>query len=381
VYVTAVAGVTLPSPLWGTYQARWDLTLGAVSGLYVLYPLGVLLVLLAAGHWTDSLGRVLVLRLGLACSALSAAAFLVAESPWLVAVARVLTGLASGFVVAASNALLVELAAPESRRAASVWSTVLNQVGLGAGALAAALLARYAWSPTHLVFALHLVLCLAGLGASLSLPETAPGPPGRASWRLQRLAVPVERLRSFWSASLMAFAAFALCGLLAALAPAIVNATLGTSSVLAAGGSVALIFMVSAVSQLFWARRSDGTCLVVGAALLLASLSGIVAALAAGSTAGFLASVGVGGAAVGALFMGTLSIVNAAAEDDRRGRITATYFTVTFAGLVLPVLVTGLAADHLSTTRAVAVFAVLVGAVTVTAAALRLPEVVRSPAE
>jgi MFS family permease len=315
-----------------------------------------------------------VLRLGLACSALSAGAFLIAASPWVVAAARVLTGLASGFVVAASNALLVELAPPDRRRAASVGSTVLNQLGLGAGALVAALLANYAWSPTRLVFALHLALCLAGIGASLAIRETAATPSRRAALRLQRLAVPTGRRRAFWSASLMAFAAFALCGLLAALAPAIVNAALGTSSVLAAGGSVALVFLASAASQYFWARRSDATCLIAGAALLVVSLATIVPALAAGSTAAFLSAVAVGGSAVGALFMGTLSLVNAAAEDDRRGQITATYFTVTFAGLILPVLVTGIAADRLSTARAVGIFALVVGAVILAAAVLWLPE-------
>nr|MCW2729023.1 ymfD [Aeromicrobium sp.] len=68
VYAVVVAGVTLPTPLYVTYQERWALTNLAVTLLYALYPAGVLVVVLLAGHWSDRVGRRAVVAIALTCS-------------------------------------------------------------------------------------------------------------------------------------------------------------------------------------------------------------------------------------------------------------------------------------------------------------------------
>ncbi len=367
IYGIVVSGVTLPTPLYVTYQDRWDLSNASVTLLYSMYPVGVLVVLLLAGHWSDSVGRKAVLAVAITASALSSLCFLIAANFALLAIARTLTGVASGLVVSAANALLVELYPVDRRRHASLVSAGTNQLGLGAGALASAFLVEYAWEPTRTVFACHLAALAVGSACLRYVPETVMHR-RRFTLRVQRLRLPESERSRFLAASLAAFAAFALCGLLAALAPAILRDQLGSDSPVFAGGAVFLIFAASGVSQIGWFRLRDVTALVSGLMLLVGSLGLITLGLATTSVALFLAGITAGGVAVGAVFMSSLAMVNAGASRERRSQATSTYFAITFSGLILPVVGTGLAADHLTQFQATTAFASVIGAVAAAAA-------------
>lgn len=367
-YAVVVAGVTLPTLLYVEFQGHWGLSNALVTALYALYPAGVLLVLLFCGHWADELGRRRCLGLALACSAASAASFLLACSPWVVAVGRVLTGLASGLGVNAATALMVELVPSAAKRRASAASTVVNQLGLALGALTAAALVAYAPWPARLVFAIHLVAVLVGVAVLAFVPETLREVRRRPSLRFRRLTVPVRDRRRFFAVSASAFASFALCGLLAALSPTLVRELLSASRAVYGGLAVALVFAVSGGSQLLWLRVRYVTALRWGTVILVGSLMLMVAGLEAGSLTLYLVSVIVGGVGVGSLFMSSLSLVNAVSDDTERGSINATYFVITFSGLIVPVVGTGLVADRVSQLAATALFGVMISLVAVCAA-------------
>lgn len=371
VYVAVVSGVTLPTTLYPDFQSRWGLSTGEVTGLYALYPVGVLLVLLCAGHWADEVGRRPVVAVALVCSALSSLLFVTAVSPWMAAAARVLTGLASGFVVNGANALLVELAPAAGRRRASIASAATNQAGLGLGAVVSAGLVQYAWAPEHLVFAVHLTALTLTAGIIFSVPETIQVV-RRPTMQLRGLRLPLAGRPEFLSASGAAFAAFALCGLLAALAPTMVRSGLHRDSPLLSGAAVALVFFASAATQAFWGHWSDRTVFLSGVVLMLVALATLAAGVAGGSVVTFLAGVGIGGAAVGALFLSSLAIVNAVALDDTRASTLGLYFVFTFSGLIVPVVATGVAVDHMSQAEAVSAFAVGIAAVTIASTGLFL---------
>lgn len=369
VYGVVVAGVTLPTPLYVRYQAQWSLTNLEVTALYALYPVGVLAVMLLAGHWSDQVGRRAVVALALACSTASALMLSLAWSAELVGVARFVTGLASGFIVIAANALIVELASPAQRRHASLVSTGTNQIGIGLGAAVSGLLVEYAWEPMRLVFLVH-VAALAAAAVCLSwIPETVTRT-RRLSLRLRSLRFPVANRTDFLTAGVASFSAFALLGLLAALAPSLVREQLHQANAALAGGAVAAVFIASGTTQFFWARITERRTIMVGLGALIASLGGMTASLQNGSFTWFAASVTLGGVAVGATLTGSLSLVNGLVSGDDRGRVTSTYFAITFAGLIAPVLATGLAADYVSQARATAFFALAIGAAAVVAAIL-----------
>lgn len=344
-YATVLTGVTLPSPLYGIYQSQYALTTAEITALFATYPAGVLAVLLFTGTWSDALGRRVCLLIAAVMSVGSSAAFLLADGPPLLFVGRAMTGIASGFIVASANASLIELA-PERRKAfASVTSSVINQVGLGLGALVAGLAADYAPEPTRLSFGAHAIIVAVAIPALWFIPETAPRTT-RMSMTPRSLGMPAAGRTEMLAACAAGFAAFALCGLLAALAPFFVATTTGPGNHTTAGVAVFAIFAFSAVSQPLWARLDPVSMMRRALVILMASMVAFASSVVLASGWGFFTSVCVGGIGVGGVFMGSLREVNALAEPYELGRVTSTYFVAAFAGLVLPVIGTGWVTDR-----------------------------------
>jgi MFS family permease len=367
-YIVVLCGITLPSPLYVIYQERWDLGDGMITLLFATYPLTVLGVLPVAGRLSDAVGRRPVLLGAVVAGAASSVIFLVA-SPWpILFAARAFSGVSSALVVSTANAAMIELVRPARRRWASLMSTITNQAGLGLGALVAGVLADLLPSPTHLVFWVHLVGLAIVATLLTTVPETVSAI-GRTRSR-QRLKLPDEGREQFVAAAVAAFAAFALCGLLAALAPAFVREEFGGTGYTVGGAVVFLIFAVSAASQPAWFRLSDRTATLVGLALFVGGTALLTTGLFTGSIAIFLVGVVASGAGVGAVFMGTLALVNHQARPQERGHVAATYFTCAFSGLVLPVLAAGWAADHVGLPAAAAMFTGLVSTLAVISAIL-----------
>lgn len=364
IYVTVLSGVTLPTPLYGIYQSQYDLTTAEVTALFATYPLGVLVVLLCTGNWSDAIGRRACMLIAALMSVASSTAFLVAQGPALLFVGRAMTGIASGFVVASANAALIELAPRHRKSFASVTSSALNQVGLAVGALAAGLAADYAPDPTRLSFAVHALAVVVVSATLCFIPETAPRTT-RMSLLPTALGLPAAARAQMLAACAAGFSAFALCGLLAALAPAFVSATIDTAGHAAAGAVVFAMFALSAVSQPLWSRLDPHRMMRWALVTLLGSMVAFATAVAAGSGRGFFASVCLGGVGVGGVFMGSLRTVNTLTAPHERGRVTSTYFVATFAGLVLPVVGTGWAADRYGLTAAAASFSSLIACLSV----------------
>ncbi len=99
-----------------------------------------------------------------------------------------------------------------------------------------------------------------------------------------------------------------------------------------------------------------------GLGLFLAALALIVAALAQAALALFLAGTVVGGAAVGAVFLGSLATANRLAPPERRGQAISTYFMACYSGLIIPVVGVGVASGFIGDFAAVLAFAILIAA-------------------
>jgi len=101
---------------------------------------------------------------------------------------------------------------------------------------------------------------------------------------------------------------------------------------------------------------------MAGLGLFLGALTLIVAALAAASMALFLAGTVVGGAAVGAVFLGSLATANRLAPPGRRGQTVSTFFVLCYAGLIIPVVSVGVATLFIGDFPAVLAFSILLAA-------------------
>ena len=202
------------------------------------------------------------------------------------------------------------------------------------------------------MFEVYLVV-LAAAGLCLYLVPETVRPGRRPALRFAGLGIPERGRSEFIAAAVAAFAAFALLGLFAALAPTFLGSDLHQNSHAVQGGVVFLLLAVGALSQLALARFNSRRVVMAGLGLLLAALALIVAALSAADMALFLAGTVVGGVAVGSVFLGSLATANRLAPPERRSHAISAFFVACYAGLIIPVVAVGVATEFISDFAAV----------------------------
>lgn len=354
VFAATMLGTTLPTPLYVIYQGQWHFSSGIVTLIFATYAAGVLVALLLAGRSSDQVGRRRVLATALALSALSTVVFILAPSLGWLFPGRVLSGLSAGLVTGTATAALTELAASSSSRRASRVATAANMGGLGLGPLVAGLFAQFGPDPTVLVFEVYLIVLAIAAVALAAVPETV-SPRQPLTLRFSGLGIPVVGRSEFIAAGVAGFAAFTLLGLFTSLAPTFLGGILHEHSHAISGFVVFLIFGTATVAQVLLAGFSSRPVVLSGLAAFLAALALIVGALSQASMALFLTGTVIGGLAVGAVFIGSLSTANRLAPPEIRGRVVSTYFVFAYVGLTIPVIGVGIGSEHVGDFRAVLV--------------------------
>lgn len=346
-FATALAFSTVPTPLYALYQRRDGFPPFVVTVVFAAYAVGVMLSLYLAGHLSDWLGRRRVLLAGLLAEAFAAALFLLwPEVPGLV-VARLVSGAGIGAITATATAHLSELRAQarpdEDLGRSGLVATVVNAGGLALGPLVGGVFARYADHPLSTPYAVFLVVLLLEAIAVSLVPETVERREERPAYRPQRLSLPHAARARFAGAAIGVFAAFALSGLFMALAPALLSQELHEPSRLVAGLAPFAMLGSAALAQIGFARVGTRPQLWSGYVLMATGLVLLaVAAFTADLPLFFGASV-LAGAGFGLGFRASVAAVAALADDLTRGEVLAALFLAAYAGLVLPVLVVGLA--------------------------------------
>jgi MFS family permease len=100
ILVTLLASSSAPTPLYATYQARWGFSPVAVTVVFGVYAVAVLVSLLVLGSLSDHVGRRPVLLTALVAQAGVMLLFATASGLDVLLLARVLQGLATGSAVA-----------------------------------------------------------------------------------------------------------------------------------------------------------------------------------------------------------------------------------------------------------------------------------------
>lgn len=363
-FVAAMLGTTLPTPLYVIYQAQWHFSSGITTIIYASYAVGVLAALLLAGRSSDQVGRRPVLFVALALSTVSTVVFIVSPGVGWLFVGRVLSGISAGLVTGTATAALTDVYRGSSSRHASMVATAANMGGLALGPLIAGLFAEFGPNPTVLVFEVYLaLLAVAAIGLVL-VPETVTGR-SKLSLRFTGLGIPRSGRSEFIGAGVAGFAAFALLALFSALTSSFLADVLHEHSHAVGGAVVFAAFGAAAVTQLLLARFPSRPVIVSGLALFLAALALVVAGLSEASMGLFLTGAIVSGIATGAVFIGSLSTANQLAPAETRGRVVSTYFVFAYVGLTIPVIGVGIAAQNVGDFRAVLVCAIALAALSV----------------
>lgn len=371
-FAVTMLGTTLPTPLYVLYQEKLHFSYLTITVIFAVYAVGVLAALLLFGRASDALGRRRVLLPGLACSALSAVAFLLAQGLPLLYVGRVLSGLSAGIFTGTATATLVDLAGEGRAVGATLLATASNMGGLGLGPLLAGVLAQVAPLPLRLPFWVDLGLVLLAVLAVWAVPETVEVP-DRPRFHLSRPDLPPEVRGTFIRAATAGFAGFAVLGLTTSVLPSFLGTVLHQHSHALSGAVVCVVFASSTVAQIALAGGLGSWALVVGCAGLIAGTGLLAGGLAAKSLALVIVAGIVAGLGQGLTFRAGLQAVNGRAPAERRASVASSFFIVLYVAISLPVIGEGVAANAVGLQAAGIVFSIAVAVLAAVALATLLP--------
>ena len=352
VFAAVMLGTAVPAPLYAIYQRQWHFSAGILTLIFAVYAVAVLATLLLAGRASDQAGRKPVMAAAIAFSAASAVLFIFAASPGWLYPARILSGVSAGLMTGTATAALTEMIRESAARRASLVAAAANTGAAALGPLMAGLFAEYLPQPTVLVFEVFLGLLAAAALALAFVPETVTRRE-RPSLRFTRLAVPADGRREFIAAGVAAFAAYALNGLFASLAPGFTTAMLHHANYAVAGAVTCIFFGSGTIAALSLARLNSRPVLLAGLGVFPVALALVVAGVSTGSLALFVIAAVVAGSAFGALVIGSLSAANRLALPETRAQVISSYFVFAYSGLAIPIIGVGVAADHVGDFRAV----------------------------
>jgi hypothetical protein len=340
-FLVVMAFATLPSPLYGLYRTRDDLSTMTVTVVYAVFACGAIGALLCENVIVTRIGRRRVMFGGVATMMLAAAVIGIWKDLPGLLVGRVLSGLSVGLAAGTATTYLIELGLRDDPDASVVRArtigTSVNIGGLGIGPLVAGVLAEWTSLPLTLPYVLFVGLGALALVGLTAAPETGtPNPHAKAS--LAVAGIP-------GTAAAGTIAAFSATGLFAGLAGSFLATTFDRPSHALAGATLFLVFSSGVVSQLATAKLRARRVLAFGVTSMLAGLVLLVTAvrLATPSLALFLAGGALIGAGAGLVFKGTTGIVLEAAAAEERVAMTSTLIIAALFGLSIPVVGAGVA--------------------------------------
>lgn len=339
-------------PLLAVYRRTLGLTDTQATAVFGVYALGLIPGLLVGGRASDRFGR-RGLMIAFAALSLLATAVLAGGQwgvGWLYA-GRLLTGVVSGAVFTIGTAWVKELSDGPEPGVGARRAGVALTAGFGVGPLVAGLLAQWAPGPVLLPYLVHLLLTVLALALLPRAPETrirtrtpGPRPP------LLPASIRAARFRSItaplapWVFGSVTVAFTTLPAHATGTVPGLQVAVPGLLAALALAAGYAVQSSGRRLHGAATARHGHGR--VAAAAALAVVVLGFLASAYATARPG-LAAAALAAALLGAGYGLCLSTglreVEETAAPDELGAVVSIFYSLAYAGLLVPYLLTFLA--------------------------------------
>ncbi|MEN4751102.1 MFS transporter [Pseudomonas sp. Ps21-P2] len=331
------AASSAPTPLYHLYQQAWGFSSALLTVIFAVYALSLLATLLMFGSLSDYLGRRPVIFIGLLLEIVSMLLFIAAtDVSWLI-VARVLQGVATGIATSALGAAMLDSDAQQS----PLLNSITPMFGMALGALGTSALVEYAPLPMGLAYGLLLAAFVGQAVYLLWIAETVTPQPGVLKTLRPRLAVPAQARGTLLLVLPADIAAWALGGFFLSLAPSLLTAATGSTSVLNGGFAVAALTISGAISIHNLRLRAPRLALLVGCSFLAVGVSVILAAVNLGWLWLFFTGAVVAGVGFGASFLGALRLLLPLAHAHERGALMAAFLALSYLAFCIPALLAG----------------------------------------
>lgn len=362
---TTIFASHLPTPLYAVWQQAWGFSSTALTAVFSVYVLGVVLTLLTMGSLSDQIGRRQMVIPGLLFILLGSTLFMFASNINHLGVARLITGIGTGLVTGAATAAVVEMMTDGNWARGATFAALAFTLGASLGPTTSSLALR--WTSHAHVWPFLVVIALVLLCLILLLK--APWPAGLGQrhpdfrlrkWRPTPIKVPRPLLGVF------VFAASAIClawstgSLYSSLGPSMARELAGVSDLALAGLFAAGWQLVAGITQ-FAAQRQPLTRLILaGPLLLIMGLAAMAGAVLLGSV--WLFTLATVMTATGAGTIGVIATVTIArsAPPAERGGMTSAFYLAAYLTMATVVLGLGFASDRLGMVNSMLGFTVLI---------------------
>jgi MFS family permease len=373
----AMVGSSLPSPLYGLYQARLHLDHVWLTAIYGQYSVGTVFALFVLGRISDRIGdRRLLLYAALAATSLGAVIMALAHGLPMLLIGRFLAGMGTGSIMGPATAALVELDPARDRVRAAVVATVAVTAGITSGVMISAVALEAGVAPTVAPFAFLGVsaatILLALRLAPWAPPEIAPAtlhPAATAAVKPSSATLMREAGLPFVLSCAGMATAWMVGGSFLALGALFARRLAGIHDPAVAALTVAVFQIVAGCTQLAGRNLPPRRLVIAGVSLAASGLLLATLAAAIGSAALFCVGALFTGAGYGCGFSGSAAIGNRSAPAQGRATIVSFTYIAGYLGNLIPVLTLGLVADHFGLFAALASLA---GAATLVGAAVAL---------
>ncbi|WP_102193797.1 MFS transporter [Microbacterium aurantiacum] len=340
--ILMMTGASAPSPFYPVLAHDIGFEAIVITAIFAVYAVALLLTLLTAGSLSDHVGRRPVVIAGFVLLAGSMLLFWHADSIGLLVLARIVQGIASGLLLSALSAAVLDFAPPARPATAALWNALAPGIGLAVGALLSGIALDVAGEPLLDVFAplsgVYIVLAL----LFFFVPETAPRTPGVWASLSFRLSIPVNIRADFWRAAPAVIAGWATGGLFLSLGANIVHEELGGGAHIWQGLAVAVLAGSGALTAFVMRRRTPRTITIFGTSALAAGTALSLVALALGSLPAYLVAAGVTGMGFGTAFSGVVASLAPRIPATQRADTFAVIFLLAYLAFGVPAVIAGM---------------------------------------
>jgi predicted MFS family arabinose efflux permease len=344
VLVLFLAASAAPTPLYRVYQARWGFSAAALTAVFAVYVLSLLVTVLVFGSVSDHAGRRPVIIAALAADTAASVLFLLAPGVGALFAGRVLQGAAVGLAATAIGAALLDLR-PAGTLAALV-TTNAGTAGLALGALGTSVLVQYGPVPAALTWWLLLAAFLAAILLIAATPEPGTARPGALASLRPDISVPRPARGTFARAAPCLAAVWALGGFYLSLGPSLAAQLTGSRNLLWGGAVAFLLTGLGTLTSVAFRNAAPSAVMLGGCTGLLAGAAVTAAAVAARSPALLLLGTAIAGLGFGPGNAGAYRVIIARASPGNRAGLIAAISTVNYLALGLPALIAGIATTH-----------------------------------
>lgn len=362
---TTILASHVPTPLYAAWQEAWGFSSTALTAVFSVYVLGVVLTLLTMGSLSDQVGRRQMLVPGLVFIVCGSIVFLLAGDIYQLGLARLLTGIGTGLVTGAATAAVVELDPDDNWARSATRAALAFTLGCSAGPALSSMALR--WTDHAFIWPFLAVIVLGVVSIVLLLITPWPAGVGQRqpdfrlrNWRPTRITVPRPLLGTFLFAAAVISLAWSTGSLYSSLGPSIARDLAGVTDLAMAGLFASGWQLVAGLSQFAGQRQPFNRLIMLGPALLISGLAALAGAVLLGSV--WLFTLATIASAMGAGTVGviaTVTIARSAPPAERAGMNSAFYLAayMTMATVVLGI---GFASDRLGMVNSILGFSLLI---------------------